>query len=649
MLTLNCTIRVLLVENDSDDIELINRFFTILGKEQFELVQFNRLQDGLAYLSDNLPDIILLDLNLPDSYGVQSIEAIKKITTEIPIVALAEIDNEEIALVALRSGIEDYLIKEEISPRLLKKSIVYACERKRASGELKQSLTESEARQSTERDRAFLIASLHQNQELLKTVIDNTSALIWMTEANGDCIFFNQAWLNFTASSLETELQTGWMARIHPEDLPRCNRAYQLALKKGKGFQVEYRLLRFDGKYRWMLNTAVCRHNHNGEFTGFIYSCLDINQRKRTEKKLARQAARNRILAKIIEQIHSSLNIEAILPTTIEEVKGFLQVEKISIAKVNPTNRQLTWLFESGSSELNHSQLKTPKKAKKAHFYPDFFPDFDRLAAGETIIPAQQERKSIEPTENIPQELRGPDPICSTLLIPIISNQQLWGLLYVQKCFSQRHEKFTEIKLLERVVMQLGVAIQQWEIHQKLERANQELEELSVVDGLTKIANRRKFDGYINGEWQRLAREKAPLSLILCDIDYFKLYNDTYGHQAGDRCLKLVAQAINHVIKRPADLVARYGGEEFAIILPNTNIIGAEYIAQQVRLKIESLQIPHINSPVDLYITLSLGVACYIPERNSASNALIAAADSSLYEAKALGRNRVVKFSGSDE
>ena len=232
--------------------------------------------------------------------------------------------------------------------------------------------------------------------------------------------------------------------------------------------------------------------------------------------------------------------------------------------------------------------------------------------------------------------------------MPIISEQQLWGVICGKKYALPQHWSLDEIKLLARVAIQLGVAIQQSELYRQLEQVNQELEELAIIDGLTKIANRRKFDEYIAAEWQRLAREKISLSLILCDIDYFKLYNDTYGHQAGDRCLQQVAQAISKAIKRSADLVARYGGEEFAVILPHTTVEGAEYLAQQIRLQVKALQLPHINSPVDIYLTLSLGVAGCIPERDSSPDALIAAADASLYQAKELGRNRVVKFTSLD-
>ncbi len=115
-----------------------------------------------------------------------------------------------------------------------------------------------------------------------------------------------------------------------------------------------------------------------------------------------------------------------------------------------------------------------------------------------------------------------------------------------------------------------------------IQAANQELQRLAVTDGLTQIANRRQFDEYLNAEWQRLARENETLALIVCDIDYFKLYNDTYGHQAGDECLRVVATAISRAAKRPGDLVARYGGEEFAVILPHTDELGALCVAQNI-------------------------------------------------------------------
>lgn len=218
------------------------------------------------------------------------------------------------------------------------------------------------------------------------------------------------------------------------------------------------------------------------------------------------------------------------------------------------------------------------------------------------------------------------------------------GVICVENCSIDREWNLEEINLLERVALELSVAIKQAKLYQQLEQANQELQQLSVMDSLTQIANRRKFDQYIAQEWIRLSREQSPLALILCDIDYFKLYNDTYGHPAGDRCLVEVAQAISKVTKRPSDLVARYGGEEFVLVLPQTPIAGAKYLAQQIRLQVQSLKIPHLRSSVDLYVTISLGVSSCLPHPDFDFEVLVAAADQGLYQAKERGRNQAVEY-----
>jgi diguanylate cyclase (GGDEF)-like protein len=143
-------------------------------------------------------------------------------------------------------------------------------------------------------------------------------------------------------------------------------------------------------------------------------------------------------------------------------------------------------------------------------------------------------------------------------------------------------------------------------------------------------------------EWRRLTREQSSLALILCDIDFFKLYNDTYGHQMGDDCLRQVAQTINQAARRPADVVARYGGEEFAVILPNTTAENAMYVAESIRREVQALGIPHANSPVHSVVTLSLGVSGVIPTEAIEPEQLIAVTDRALYTAKQQGRNRVI-------
>ncbi len=173
-----------------------------------------------------------------------------------------------------------------------------------------------------------------------------------------------------------------------------------------------------------------------------------------------------------------------------------------------------------------------------------------------------------------------------------------------------------------------------------LKEFNQELKRLARMDGLTQVANRRSFDEFLEQAWGNIGSGRSSLSLILCDIDYFKSFNDTYGHQAGDACLKQVANVIAQAVKRSTDLVARYGGEEFAVVLPNTNIAGAEYVADQIRLAVRLLDIKHNQSEVSDRITLSLGLASISSTENAQPDVLIAAADQGLYSAKYSGRDR---------
>jgi len=175
----------------------------------------------------------------------------------------------------------------------------------------------------------------------------------------------------------------------------------------------------------------------------------------------------------------------------------------------------------------------------------------------------------------------------------------------------------------------------------ELQIANKRLEELSRVDGLTGIANRRRLDEELDREWKRMLREKRPLSVVLCDIDHFKLYNDTYGHQGGDECLIRVANAIRESVNRPGDLTARYGGEEFCLVLPETSGLGALQIAELVRKNVSEMNLEHKSSPVADRVTLSLGVATLIPDLGSQPSVLLEGADRALYQAKGNGRNRV--------
>lgn len=174
-----------------------------------------------------------------------------------------------------------------------------------------------------------------------------------------------------------------------------------------------------------------------------------------------------------------------------------------------------------------------------------------------------------------------------------------------------------------------------------LEEANQKLRAQNYLDGLTGIANRRRFDEFIDVEWRRALRNSRSLSLIMIDIDVFKAFNDNYGHLEGDDCLKKVARTLRDGLKRPGDLAARYGGEEFVALLPETNSKGAFEVAEDLRSRVEGLSIPHAYSSVSGSVTISLGVASIVPDMRISMDTLIKSADRALYRAKQKGRNRV--------
>lgn len=175
----------------------------------------------------------------------------------------------------------------------------------------------------------------------------------------------------------------------------------------------------------------------------------------------------------------------------------------------------------------------------------------------------------------------------------------------------------------------------------KLAEANRTLQKLSSLDGLTGIANRRNFDETLNKEWNRAMRSEKSIGLLMLDIDFFKFYNDHYGHQGGDDCLKKVAKGLDSAIHRETDFLARYGGEEFSGILPDTDLNGSVKVAEEMRLAIKDLRIEHAKSTVSDLVSVSIGVSAIIPQQGTDPKILIGAADQALYKAKEDGRDRV--------
>ncbi|MBW4576294.1 MAG: diguanylate cyclase [Aphanothece sp. CMT-3BRIN-NPC111] len=351
----------------------------------------------------------------------------------------------------------------------------------------------------------------------------------------------------------------------------------------------------------------------------------EILERQRVEEALRQQA-------EMAHRIRLSLDLNEILNTTVAEVRQFLQSDRVFIYR-----------FEADWSGVVTVESVTPgwisllgMKITDSYFVETRGQPYQkgRIQATADIYTAGLNQCHIDLLAQL--------QIRANLVVPILQGEQLWGLLVAQQCSGPRQWQQLEIDLLNQLATQVGIAIQQSELYQQLQEANLELRQLVSLDKVTQIANRHCFDAYLDKVWQQMVIEEAPLSVIMCDIDFFKTYNDTYGHQTGDSCLQQVARAISEVIHRPSDLVARYGGEEFAVILPNTPAEGAVRVAESIHSQIQALKISHINSPQGQLVTLSLGVASIIPPSETSPARLIAAADRALYKAKAQGRDCVV-------
>ncbi len=261
-----------------------------------------------------------------------------------------------------------------------------------------------------------------------------------------------------------------------------------------------------------------------------------------------------------------------------------------------------------------------------------FGPEADHLIAGYYECMSTGEAVTFEQRPI----LSGSPRLFETLLVPVKDKDgritHIWGMardltrfLVSQNALVQLNEQL-EAKIEQRT--------------KELQEANQRLSELSTTDGLTGIANRRKFDAAISEEWARAARAKTMISLIMLDIDHFKKFNDRYGHQRGDDCLRRVAEVLRASARRQGDLVARYGGEEFCMIMPNTATPGGLEIAERLRASIEALDMPHALSPY-CKVTVSIGLATLAAGEDESPAALLRFADEALYRAKSEGRNCV--------
>ncbi|MEG5058630.1 diguanylate cyclase [Microcoleus sp. A2-C5] len=508
---------------------------------------------------------------------------------------------------------------------------------------------------------------LRESQHFIQQIADTAPYLLYIYDVTEQRnVYVNGQAFNLLGYHPEEILQMEtalFSSLVYPEDLEKVSAHLQKFPKAqdGRILELEYRLKHRSGEWRWFrCRDQVFARTAEGEPKQIFGTAQDITEYKRAEEALRQQNEREKLMGTITQHIRQSLDLGEVLSTTVTEVRQFLNADRVMIVRFNPCS--------GGSLCPGPATGSVTVESVAPNCRPMLGETLEKFCFDEFYLEAYQHR-AIRPiadvsAANLPQnqiDLLAQFDVKAYLVVPLVQGEELWGLLMAHQC-SPRQWMQLEVELLSNLAAQLAIAIKQAELYQQLQAANLKLERLATLDELTQLANRRRFDQYLDREWRRQEREQMPLSLILCDIDSFKSYNDTYGHPRGDDCLRQVAQAIGNAVDRPADLVARYGGEEFAVILPNTASEGATLVAQHIQLKIAALQIPHAGSQVSLYVTVSLGIATIVPGSESQASILVDAADSAasmvpaskspasilidaadaaLYQAKDAGRDRL--------
>jgi diguanylate cyclase (GGDEF)-like protein/PAS domain S-box-containing protein len=493
-----------------------------------------------------------------------------------------------------------------------------------------------------------------------------------------------------------------WKGLVHPDDIDKVEHQLREYIQRGEGFALELRMRTKSGDWVWILTRGkVVERGADGRPVRMVGSHTEITERKRAEQALKESEVKYRRIFESLEDVYFQTDNKGkirIVSPSVERAAGWSQEDLIGSSAtrvyLNPRDREavLSALSDKGYIRDYDVTLKkedgTPILASlsaRLLFTDDGYPDgiagvfrdiTDRKMAEEAL---QYETTFLDAVINCSQE--------GIYLLDaerqrVFENQRardLWrmdedvdddearvlhmirslkdaGPLRDKLAYLFTHPRDSiqvELELKDGTVLDCHSSPissaagknfgRLWTFRDitQLRHYAKMLEKLSITDALTALANRRRFDGALEREWQRAIHNQSPISLLMIDIDFFKAYNDRYGHPMGDECLRRVASAIAQTVTRPTDLSARYGGEEFACILSDTDMKGAVAVAQRILGAIRSLNLPHLSSTVADHVTVSIGVGTSTPTDGQPYSQLIEAADRSLYRAKQKGRNQI--------
>jgi diguanylate cyclase (GGDEF)-like protein/PAS domain S-box-containing protein len=479
----------------------------------------------------------------------------------------------------------------------------------------------------------YSAALVQQQQEHLDLALEGAQMGTWDWDLTQGTIFISeqQALLLGLPPGEFDGSYDSLFTYLHSDDRATVHQAIQHAIRLGGRYQFDFRVLPRDGHARWL--SARGRVFDDGQQQPRLAGVtLDISEQKQAEAEIKLQLQRERLVGEIAQRIRQLLDLDSILAQTVTAVREFIAADRVIIIQcgADMIGEVIQECCAATYLPMLGWALRDPWSVEESFL--------KHYRAGRGLAVENIYTQNLPPSQ---LDFLEYFQIQAEIVVPLLQDQGLWGLLIAHQCRAPRAWRTADVRLLQSLATQVGIAIQQAKLHHQLTLVNQRLKRMAYLDGLTQVANRRRFEQYLDQEWRRMGRENGSLAVIMADIDCFKGFNDRYGHQAGDNCLRLVARTLSRATKRPGDLVARYGGEEFVVVLPNTDAKGAETVAEDMRRLVRGHRIPHEDSTVATVVTMSLGVASTWPSSDSSSAHLIKRADDALYQAKHEGRDQV--------
>lgn len=497
------------------------------------------------------------------------------------------------------------------------------------------------------------LSAVRERELYFRTLSEAVPEIIWTADQQGTDDYFNRKWFDFTGMTFEQSRGAGWTSVVHPDDLPLCLEQWNSARLTGRPYTVEYRLRGSDGAYRWFLCRGNPIRDSNENIVKWFGTCTDIEDQKKSQQVLEEQ-----ILERTMQLADANTRLqEEMLEKDSARNELDRQTERM-LRELEKRSERATMLAKMG--ELLQSCVSRDEVfAAAVGFAPKIFPS---VPGAVSLLDASRSMAEVigswsgcqlpatvfEPTACWALRTGHPHLVLAGdstarcahaagvkntyLCTPILAQGETLGIVHFQSTDEAPELDSSELSFKTTFAGQVGLSIANIKLREALRTQ-------SIKDALTGLYNRRYMEETLEREVRRAARAEQSLGIIMLDLDHFKKFNDTYGHDAGDAVLRETGTFLFKNV-RAEDFVCRFGGEEFVVVLPTADLAATRGRAERVRSKMKELTIMHQGRSMGM-ITISVGVATF-PEHGMSPKELMAAADAALYEAKRAGRDQVV-------